>query len=879
MFRRIGESFQQWTMEFNMSKKPLLIAAVAATIALVLGSAVGAQASINGSPGSDGSFMHHTDGTAADVYRYGPSIIMNGDGTGDAWFCAPSYNGSWDDIAHKQTADYGKTWTNDTVMLQATAGSRDALSNCDPGAIKFGGYYYIGYTSTEDSRGTDNQVYVARSTSPTGPFDKWNGSGWGGNPQPFVTYTDAAFAYGAGEPSFVIVGTTLYVYYSWNGTAADGSPVTQTRVSTADPTNANWPGALTSRGVAIDKTAFAGSDSADVKYIDSLGKFVAVTTARRFGPSAYLQFWESTDGLSFHPSNIKAGYSRPYLHNAGLSGDATGHIDASSTHNFVAYAFGPIWADWDTYENPITYTNDSRPAPPRIQSVVPKNGSVTVNFSPDSTVTGWTLGYGTSSGSSTGSVALSATSGTVTGLTNGVRYYFSVKSTNSSGTSDASEEVYSTPENYVTVPIVAAATSSSLSGHAVSASYDGNPATFYSSVGHATSSGTEWVSYDFGSTQTIGRITVSPRTPYPLGAPELGRNLKIQASNDGTNWYPINYLDADYVGGTITEPLAVPVSTRYIRVYATDLAADDFSNHYLQIGEVKFETVPVTAFSSSAIAGWEPFHLIDGDQIGANSDFSSALYTSAAHTELAAIDLGETKTVTGMLLTPRPSGLGFPSSFTLQSSPDGTTWTNIAGQSYTSFPNPGNSPTAFRFGTPVSTRYVRLQATTLGADGSGNFALQLAQLQPQFNAPITASASSTTLGFPASNAVDGNPNSMYSSVAHSTASATDSLTLDLGASTAVSKLRLFPRQGYSFPSALTIQYSTDGTTWQTVPGQTYESFFNPADAANADNIQVDPLFDFRTVVSARYFKIVATALRQDNGASYYFQLIDVQVNP
>ena len=862
-----------------MTKKPLLLIAALATIALGLGNASGVQAAINGSPGSDGSFVHKTDGTAPNVYRYGPSIIMNGDGTGDAWFCAPSYDGSWDDIAHKQTVDFGKTWTNDAVVLHATAGSRDAFSNCDPGAIKFGGYYYIGYTSTEDSRGTDNQVYVARSTSPTGPFDKWNGSGWGGNPQPFVTYSGAPFAYGAGEPSFVIVGSTFYVYYSWNGTAADGSPVTQTRVSIADPSNANWPGALTYQGVAIDKTAFAASDSADVKYVDSLGKFIAVTTSRRFGPSAYLQFWESTNGLTFHPSNITAGYSRPYLHNAGLSGDAAGHIDASSTHNFVAYAFGPIWADWDTYENPITYNNDSRPAPPRIQSVVPKNGSVTVNFTPDSTVTGWTLHYGTSSGSYTGSVALSSTSGTAVGLANGVRYYFSVTSTNSSGTSDASEEVYSTPENYVAVPVLAATTSSSLSGHSASASYDGDPATFYSSVGHASSTATEWVSYDFGSTQTIGRFTVSPRIPYPLAAPELGRSLQIQASNDGTNWYPINYLDADYVGGSITEPLSVPVSTRYVRIHATDLAADDFGNHYLQIGEVKFEKVPETAFSSSAIAGWEPFHLIDGDQTGVGSDFSSRLYTSATHTELAAIDLGENKTVTGMLLTPRPSGLGFPTSFALQSSPDGATWTNIAGQSYTNFTNPGSTPTAFRFGSPVSTRYVRLSATSLGAEGSGNYALQLAQLQPLFNAPITASASTTSPGFPASNAVDGNPATMYSSVAHSSASATESLTLDLGASTAVSRLRLFPRQGYSFPSALTIQYSTDGSTWQTVPGQTYESFFNPADAATSNNIQVNPLFDFRSVISARYLKVVATALRQDNGSSYYFQLADVQVNP
>lgn len=840
----------------------------------LLASTVSAEATVGGAPGAAGSFVHQTDGTAGAVYRYGPSIIMNGDGTGDAWFCAPSYTGPWDQIAHKQTSNYGVTWTNDTTVLQATAGSRDANSVCDPGAIKFGGYYYIGYTSTQDSRGTDNQAYVARSTSPTGPFEKWNGTGWGGNPQPMVNYSGAADSYGTGEPSFVIQGGVLYVYYTWSSKAADGSPINQTRVSTADPTNANWPGALTSHGIAMDKNAFAGSDSADVKYIDSLGKFVAVTTARRFTASAYLQFWESTDGFTFHPSNITTGYERPYLHNAGLSGDATGHIDISSTHNFVAYAFGPQWANWDTYENPITYTNDARPAPPRIESITPNNGSATLTFTPDSTVTGYTIRYGASSGSAANTVVTIATTATITGLTNGTRYYFSITAANGSATSDTSEEVYTTPENYVQVAPVSSQTSSSLPGHAATASYDGDPTTFYSSVGHSTSAAAEWVSYDLGSTQTLGRVTLTPRQPDGMVAPEYGRHFQIQASNDGVTWFAMNYREAG-----ANQPLTVPVATRYVRLYADDLSADEYGNHYLQLGEVKFEKLGETAFSSSVTAGWEPYHLIDGDTIGSSSTFSSVVHATATATELVALDLGEAKSLTGLLLTPRAAGAGFPVDFSLQTSSDSTTWTNIPGQSYTSYANPGNTPVSFRFVSPVSTRYVRLTATRLGSDGSGNYALQMAQAQPLYNPTLALTASSSLPGFSPSAATDGNPATFYSSIAHSTANATEALTLDLGAATAVSRIRVTPRIGYAFPSALTIDYSTDGITWSRVPGQTYEKFYNPADANTSDNIDPYPLFDFRSIVTAQYFRISATQLRTDNGASYYFQLADVQVNP
>jgi hypothetical protein len=69
--------------------------------------------------------------------------------------------------------------------------------------------------------------------------------------------------------------------------------------------------------------------------------------------------------------------------------------------------------------------------------------SLAWDASPDSSVTGYTVYYGTSSGTYTGSVdAGNQTTRTVTGLTDGVRSYFIVKAYNASG-------VFSAPTNEV----------------------------------------------------------------------------------------------------------------------------------------------------------------------------------------------------------------------------------------------------------------------------------------------------------------------------------------------------------------------------------------------------------------------------------------------
>ena len=299
-------------------------------------------------------------------YRYGPSIIINPDGSMDAWFASPGGNGKdginqWDWIRHKRSSDGGKTWGKETVVMKATEGSRDRRSVCDPGVIKMGDWYYLGVTAVEDPKGNCNEIFAARSKIPEGPYKKWNGKGWGGNPQPILSFRSPVDAWGLGEPSFVRKDDTLFVYYTIKSKKPNGEPIDLTLVATAPAADQNWPAKLTSRGVAFGREE--GEDSADVKFVDAYNAFVAVSTAKRFTPASRINVRWSRDGIRFSKPTCMKGNIKPRCHNAGISGTPDGHLDLKQ-QNYIAYAFSdgtrpdPSWGFWYTLIQPITFVKE-----------------------------------------------------------------------------------------------------------------------------------------------------------------------------------------------------------------------------------------------------------------------------------------------------------------------------------------------------------------------------------------------------------------------------------------------------------------------------------------------------------------------------------------
>lgn len=279
-----------------------------------------------------------------------PQVILNYDSLDGI---SGSY---WDQVSYQRSTDGGKTWTEEEMVLKPTRGSRDELSCCDPGVIKIGEYYYLGYTSTENTAGVENHLYMARSKTQRGPWEKWNGKGWGGDGvEPVVTYTGSKGQWGVGEPSMVVLDGTLYLYYSWN----DNN--TTTRVVTAPAGDPLWPSKISDQRTAINKHDLKAADHCDVKYCDEMKRFIAVHTADRMTSSSYVQVWTSKDGLTFTMQKRVSGSLGKGLHNIGISGDAQGHIDLAR-QQYISYAYGldssgnSTWGQWSTKWNPIKFT-------------------------------------------------------------------------------------------------------------------------------------------------------------------------------------------------------------------------------------------------------------------------------------------------------------------------------------------------------------------------------------------------------------------------------------------------------------------------------------------------------------------------------------------
>lgn len=248
----------------------------------------------------------------------------------------------WDQASYQRSTDGGRTWSEEVMTLKPTEFSSDHFSVCDPGVAYWNGYYYIGYTSTENPGMTENYAYVARGQNPDGPWEKWNGNGWGGNPEPVVVFDGTPTQFGAGEPSIVVLDDTIYFYYSWN----DGSVTT--RVATASTNDPNWPGNLVHHGTAIDKSGIDGADHSDVKYREDIGKFQAINTASRMTANGYIMLWQSDDGLKFEKIAEIRDNIMPGCHNCGWSGDRQGHI-RSGQQQYIAYAYGiGTWGVWNT---------------------------------------------------------------------------------------------------------------------------------------------------------------------------------------------------------------------------------------------------------------------------------------------------------------------------------------------------------------------------------------------------------------------------------------------------------------------------------------------------------------------------------------------------
>jgi F5/8 type C domain len=274
-----------------------------------------------------------------------------------------------------------------------------------------------------------------------------------------------------------------------------------------------------------------------------------------------------------------------------------------------------------------------------------------------------------------------------------------------------------------------------------------------------------------------------------------------------------------------------------------------------------------SAFDTNSLPGLGASSVLDADP----STFYSSLLGSQNTEEWLALDLGSSQSSQTLIFQPRSSGYGFPDTFTLQSSPDGATWTNISGQSYSGVSSDGTR-VAYRFSSAITTEHTRIDATVLGQDNYQNYYLQMADMFAQGPAvPLSSSENSLA---PVSNAVDGDINTFYSSYVDSSANTEEWLSLGFNSIQHVTSITITPRQSgngqqpYGFPTAFSLQYSLNGSAW--TPIQSYSNYTNPG---------YNPIkFTLSSQVNAAYFRIDATTLTTDQYAgNYYLQIAEMSV--
>ena len=106
------------------------------------------------------------------------------------------------------------------------------------------------------------------------------------------------------------------------------------------------------QGIAIDYKNYMSADSADVKYVEDFGKFVAINTIERFTTTSFIGCFVSDDGITFKESYVVKENISHCCHNAGISSRPNGHIRLDDGV-YLAYAYGDIWAYWSTRMNKV----------------------------------------------------------------------------------------------------------------------------------------------------------------------------------------------------------------------------------------------------------------------------------------------------------------------------------------------------------------------------------------------------------------------------------------------------------------------------------------------------------------------------------------------
>jgi hypothetical protein len=345
---------------------------------------------------------------------------------------------------------------------------------------------------------------------------------------------------------------------------------------------------------------------------------------------------------------------------------------------------------------------------------------------------------------------------------------------------------------------------------------DGNTRTYWESTDGAGYP--QWITVDLGSVQSIGSIMLN--LPPSSAWNTRTETLSVLGSTDNTTFNQIvgsaGYTFNPATGNTATISLPSGTSTRYLRLNVT--ANTGWSAAQLS----EFQVFPGGGTNGSALTASPSSVAFGNVTVGQTSSAQTVTVSNPGSSAVSISSAGTSGPFSQTNTCGSSLGAGASCTVSVRFAP------TAAGAASGSLSVASTAP-----GGPLS---VPLSGTGLTA--STNLAL---------NQPATASGS--TQNFVPANAVDGNTGSYWES--------TDNafpqwLQVDLGSAVSVSRLvmDLPPLASWGTRTqTITIQGSTDGTTYTTLAGSAGYTFTSPANTVTVTF----------PAASVRYLKLTFTA--------------------
>lgn len=323
-------------------------------------------------------------------YNYCPTVMIENTTTMHVWYCSNKESGRVvDHIAYRKgtlTSDGKWTFSEKELVLQPTEGTWDSAHVCDPSVVK-GNFkynneeyhYLMAYLGCESKNVTSNQVGIAVSKEPNGPFIKID------NINPIADYKQAIIdhgntdewrnAWGYGQPSLVSidkVGKIMLFYTA-------GTPKSTHEVAEEwDLSDLNNPIKLSSTNVSnIGVTSAAGTsdciNNADFAYDPAMNRLICIKEDFPYPTNGDTNWITGSNTLMYmdldqneespmhtlavnntkswicfgNVSKNSTGYERN--HNCGLVTDEYGWV-LSSTKISVIYTMSMLRTDYPDWE-------------------------------------------------------------------------------------------------------------------------------------------------------------------------------------------------------------------------------------------------------------------------------------------------------------------------------------------------------------------------------------------------------------------------------------------------------------------------------------------------------------------------------------------------